>query len=68
MLLSSLKIIKNNQKKKRSNCIKNILVNKSEKMASVEKALQMLRNLPRVALNNIKEFPEVIIERKKKVY
>ncbi|CAF0739587.1 unnamed protein product [Brachionus calyciflorus] len=34
-------------------------------MASVEKALLMLRNLPRVALNNIKEFPEVIKERKK---
>lgn len=37
-------------------------------MASVEKALQMLRNLPRVALNNIREFPEVIQERKKRVY
>lgn len=36
-------------------------------MASVEKALLMLRNLPRVALNNVRDYPEVIRERKKQV-
>lgn len=37
-------------------------------MASVEKALHMLRNLPRVALHNVREYPEVIRERKKQVH
>lgn len=37
-------------------------------MSSVEKALLMLRNLPRVALNNIKEYPEIIRLRKKQVF
>lgn len=37
-------------------------------MASVEKALLMLRNLPRVALNNIKEYPEILRLRRKQVY
>lgn len=36
-------------------------------MASVEKALLMLRNLPRVAINNVRDYPEVIRERKKQV-
>ena len=36
-------------------------------MASVEKALQMLRNLPRVAIHNIKDLPEQIKMRKKQV-
>ena len=36
-------------------------------MASVEKALNMLRNLPRVAINNIKDLPERILLRKKQV-
>jgi hypothetical protein len=36
-------------------------------MASVEKALQMLRGLPRVAIHNIKDLPEQIRSNKLKV-
>ena len=36
-------------------------------MASVENALNMLRRLPRVALNNIKDLREAALARKKKV-
>jgi large subunit ribosomal protein L15 len=35
-------------------------------MSSVEKALQMVRNLPRVSLNNIRDLPEYAKLRKKK--
>jgi hypothetical protein len=37
-------------------------------MASVESALQMLRNLPRVAIHNIKDLPEAIRARQAKVF
>jgi hypothetical protein len=36
-------------------------------MASVEKALQMLRSLPRVALNNIRDLPVSAKHRQKSV-
>lgn len=36
-------------------------------MASIEKALLMLRKLPRVAIHNVREFPEVVKEREKMV-
>ncbi len=36
-------------------------------MSSVEKALLMLRNMPRVALNNIRDLPEAARNRKKQV-
>lgn len=36
-------------------------------MSSIEKALLMLRNLPRVTLSNIKDLPEFQILRKKQV-
>ena len=36
-------------------------------MASVEKALQMLRNLPRVGLNNIRDLPISAKNREKTV-
>lgn len=36
-------------------------------MASVEKALLMLRNLPRVGLNNIRDLPIGAKQREKKV-
>jgi hypothetical protein len=36
-------------------------------MSSIEKALVMLRNLPRVTLSNIKDFPEFQKARKRKV-
>ena len=36
-------------------------------MSSTEKALAMLRNLPRVTLHNIKDFPEFQKQRKLKV-
>lgn len=36
-------------------------------MSSVEKALLMLRNLPRVGLNNIRDLPEAAKARQKQV-
>ena len=37
-------------------------------MSSVEKALLMLRNLPRVGLNTIRDLPEAAKNRKAKVF
>ena len=36
-------------------------------MSTIEKALAMLRNLPRVSLNNIKDYPEFQKKRKLQV-
>ncbi len=37
-------------------------------MSSVEKALQMLKNLPRVGLNTIRDLPDAAKNRKLKVF